>query len=128
MTSKKEIRPIIPQAGINESTRREEIFQNVVLRPILKMQHDLLIAVVDSFLIKKKLKINEMTDLKKEQVLRNMLSSDMLLKSELRGMIIGQMELDEFNEYLVIQAEAKKRIATMLEERIVDAMILNKEE
>ena len=123
MTSKIDIRPIIPQAGINEATSKAEHFQNTVLRPILKMQHKLFLAAVNSHLDKKRILLDEMTILKKEQVLRQILTSDNLLKNELRGMVIGQMELNEFNEYLLIQAEAKKRIAAMLEERIVDGFI-----
>lgn len=123
MNSKKDIRPIIPQAGINEATSKAEEFQNTVLRPILKMQNELFLAVVNSHLDKKRILLHEMPTLKKEQTLRQILTSDNLLKNELRGMVIGQMELSEFKEYLLIQPEAKKRIATMLEERIVDGLI-----
>lgn len=123
MVSKKDIRPIIPQAGINEATSKAEQFQNTVLRPILKMQHELLLAALDSHLDKKRISLHEMPVLKKEQTLRQILTSDNLLKNELRGMVLGQMELSEFEEYLLIQPEAKKRIATMLEERIVDGLI-----
>jgi len=123
MNSKKDIRPIILQAGINEGTSKAEEFQNIVLRPILKMQNELFLAVVNSHLDKKRISLHGMPMLKKEQTLRKTLTSDNLLKNELRGMVIGQMELSEFKAYLLIQPEAKKRIATMLEERIVDGLV-----
>ena len=37
-----QIRPIIPSAQVNTSQSDEENFQNAVLRPIIKLQHDLL--------------------------------------------------------------------------------------
>ncbi len=123
MNSKKDIRPTIPQVLINNDTSQEERFQNTVLRSILKMQHELLLMLVMSHLQKKRIDIMDLPTVKKEQTLRNVLKSDMALKNELRGMIIGQMEIEEFKEYLLLQVEMNKRITNMLTGRIINGII-----
>ena len=42
--TKQSIRPIIHTIGSQENASKEEQFQNEVLRPIIKMQHDLIMA------------------------------------------------------------------------------------
>ena len=123
MNSKKDIRPTIPQVLINNDTSQEERFQNTVLRSILKMQHELLLMLVMSHLQKKRIDIMDLPTVKKEQTLRNVLKSDMALKNELRGMIIGKMEIEEFKEYLLLQVEMNKRITNMLTGRIINGII-----
>ena len=51
--NKKE-RPILPDL-INEATTEIESFQNKTLRPIIKMQHDLLILSFQNYLVKRKI-------------------------------------------------------------------------
>ena len=40
------VRPKLPDAITEGELKEEELFQNMVLRPIIKMQHDLLIIRV----------------------------------------------------------------------------------
>ena len=42
------IRPLIPSAKVYESMSADEAFQNSTLRPIIKMQNELLIAVFNN--------------------------------------------------------------------------------
>lgn len=68
MKSKKE-RPILP-AEINENVvSAAEKFQNVVIRPIIKMQSDLLFAHLNQQLITSKIQLDQLPDAKKEQTL-----------------------------------------------------------
>ena len=50
----KSLRPDILSKTINKEMSSEEYFQNTVLRPIIKFQNDLLIAVFLQFCIKYK--------------------------------------------------------------------------
>ena len=50
------IRPIIQGLGSKVPNSTEEKFQNETLRPIIKMQHDLLVKYFRSYLLNKKCK------------------------------------------------------------------------
>ena len=39
-----------PLLSLNKANSKEEIFQNEILRPILKLQHDLIITLAQEFL------------------------------------------------------------------------------
>ena len=51
-TNLKEIRPEIPQAKIHDNMSVEERFQNETLRPIIKLQNDLLIELFKNYVRK----------------------------------------------------------------------------
>ena len=46
-------RPELPKSIIEGELKKEELFQNMVLRPILKMQHEILILRSKSILYQK---------------------------------------------------------------------------
>ena len=52
------IRPQIPTALVNENMTLEEKFQNTTLRPVIKMQHDLLFLRLESELSQAALKFH----------------------------------------------------------------------
>ena len=60
----KKERPIL-QDLVSESTTETEVFQNSVLRPIIKMQHHLLIAFFKTYLIKRKVDFTNLSEQKK---------------------------------------------------------------
>ena len=59
-------RPKLPNSIIEGELKEEELFQNMVLRPILKMQHEILILRVKDYFISKKIIFHSMDQLKKE--------------------------------------------------------------
>ena len=63
---KKSIRPILPNIASQTYKSQGEAFQNITLRPILKMQHDLLIARFESYLNKNKVDFSGYDKMKKE--------------------------------------------------------------
>ena len=60
----KKERPIIADL-VNEGTSYIEKFQNEVIRPIIKMQHDLLIGSLINYLKKRKVDFSILPDKKK---------------------------------------------------------------
>lgn len=62
---KKQIRPTISSIQPKENISIEEKFQNEVLRPIIKMQHELIIASFEHHLILNKIRISEQSDSQK---------------------------------------------------------------
>jgi hypothetical protein len=116
------IRPIIPAIGSQENASSEERFQNETLRPIIKMQHRLIVAYFKNYLVRTKLEFDELTEFKKKEAVSNAFSKDMQFKIELRGMIIGQLTVEEYQMYLGMASTLNKRIGNMLQERLISTI------
>jgi hypothetical protein len=115
---KKQIRPEIPSIIITENFSAEEKFQNEVLRPIIKLQHDLILSCFENYLTQNKVKMEALSSLQKTDLTRKLFKGDTRLKTELRGFIIGLFTLEEYNEYLSLSSQLNKRINNMLQQRI----------
>ncbi|CAA6808318.1 MAG: Unknown protein [uncultured Aureispira sp.] len=113
-----EIRPLIKgiDMGLNKSL--EEDFQNKTLRPIIKMQHDLLVAYFKDYLISKKCKFEPLSNSKKQDYISTLFKKDHAFKLELRGLIVGHFTTDEFAVYCQRKSDFNKRIVGMIQERI----------
>lgn len=123
MTSTKQaIRPIIHAIGSQENASKEERFQNEVLRPIIKMQHDLIMAFFNNYLVKMKLQLEGLSDFQKKETVSNTFSKNQQFKTELRGMIVGQFTVEEYQEYVPISSTLNKRVSNMLQERIISTL------
>jgi hypothetical protein len=115
---KKQIRPEIPSITASENYSVEERFQNEVLRPIIKLQHDLILACFAHYLTQKKVKLDELNDAEKANLTRKLFKTDSRLRNELRGLITGLFTLEEYKEYLGLSSALNKRISTMIHQRI----------
>ena len=116
--SKKSIRPIIE--GINAITNKsiEERFQNETLRPIIKLQHELLVSYFKNYLISKKFKFQGVSNLKKLELISTVFKKDNAFKSELKGIVIGHFTTQEFTLYCNTKSDFNKRILTIIQQRI----------
>ena len=112
------IRPKIKNIGTSDNKKQEELFQNETIRPIIKLQHELLLAFFRNYLIQKKININKLNDLKKTELVVKIFKNDTRLKVELRGLIIGHFTEDEYQNYLQIAAETNRRIINIIKERL----------
>tara|TARA_R110002072_G_scaffold149250_2_gene297050 strand:- start:7921 stop:8286 length:366 start_codon:yes stop_codon:yes gene_type:complete len=119
--NKKE-RPILPDL-INEGTTEIESFQNKTLRPIIKMQHDLLILSFQNYLVKRKIDFENLADGKKSNVINAAFTKDIGYKNIILGFIIGHFTIEEFNFYNVNSSEVHKRIVKIIQKRIKDSLI-----
>ena len=111
--------------SINDTgtTSIEEKFQNTVLRPIIKLQHELILCYFEQFLKRKKSKLKELSDLQKTEVIQNMFSRDIQLKTDLRGLIIGLFTLEEYQQYLNLSSQLNKRINAIIQQRVKSCYI-----
>ena len=117
------IRPVIKNIGTVKNKSREEKFQNITLRPIIKLQHELLIAFFENYILRKKIKFSILNTLKKQELMSNIFKNDTMFKTELRGLIIGHFTVDEFTVYQTMTADANKRILTMIRERLLSVTL-----
>lgn len=117
------IRPVIKNIGSNENKNEAESFQNKTLRPILKLQHELLVAFFEHYVRKKKIDFQGLSSVQKNDLMSNVFRNDNMFKTELRGMIIGQFTVNEFDLYQNIYADTNKRILTMAKERLLSVFL-----
>lgn len=112
-------RPKIAKVKTFETTSLEEQFQNKTIRPIIKMQDELLILAFRSYIQNKKVLFNELSNGKKRLFIETALGKDLAFKSELKGMVLGQFSLEEYQTYQSISADCNKRIIGILKERFL---------
>ena len=102
----------------NVESLNQEDFQNSVLRPILKFQNEIILAVFKAYVATHKSHFATFSIDKKIAFIDNTLSKEVVLKNTLKGMIIGLFTSDEFLIYSNNSSHYNKRIMTMLSERI----------
>ena len=117
-----DIRPQIIGINTLQNKSIEEDFQNRTLRPIIKLQHDLLVLYVKKYLINNKKRFEDFSTLKKIEILTLIFKKDNSLKTELKGIIIGHFTTDEFLIYCTNKTEFNKRILAMIHQRITSVI------
>ena len=103
---------------ITFQSSNEESFQNKTLRPILKLQNDMFIAVFINYAIKQKNVFFNLTPEKKLAYIENVIQRDIKFRNSLKGIIIGLFTIDEYNEYIQNSSNLNKRMMNMLIERL----------
>lgn len=116
------VRPKLPDTLTEGELKEAELFQNMILRPVIKMQHDLLIMRVKSHFISKRVLFNVMDNKKRTEAIIQAFQNDHNLKKEIQGMIIGQLTVLEFQQYLKIERSLNKRIVQMVRNRMIDSL------
>ena len=119
--NKKE-RPILADL-VKAGTLDIEKFQNEIIRPIIKMQHHLLIASFENYLQKRKIDFSILTDQKKRSRVSSVYKTDNNFKNLTLGVIIGHFSLDEFTFYKANLSEVHKRILQITAQRIKDSIL-----
>jgi len=117
------IRPVIKNIGSNVNKNEAESFQNTTLRPILKLQHELLIVFFENYVKRKKIDFLGLSSVKKNDLVATIFKNDTVFKTELRGMIIGHFTVSEFAVYQTISSDANKRIFAMAKERLLSVFL-----
>ncbi|WP_281298992.1 glyoxalase [Flavobacterium limnophilum] len=103
---------------ITDQSSSDELFQNQVLRPILKLQNDLFIASFINHLGKNRIDFNTFTVEKKLTTIENAIQKDIKFRNALKGMIIALFTLDEYAQYIKNSSSLNKRMMGMLIERL----------
>ena len=103
---------------ISNQSSLEETFQNRTLRPILKLQNDLLIQVFINYAIKQKSVFFALTPEKKMAYIEHVIQRDIKFRNSLKGMVIAFFTLDEYAEYIQNSSNLNKRMMNMLIERL----------
>lgn len=116
----KKIRPTLLNL-VNEGTTSIEKFQNEVLRPVIKMQHSLLIAIFNNYLDKKKKVIVGLSKEKQKEAIKSILTKDIQFKNKIIGCVIGHFSDEEIIIYIDNQSEINRRIIQIIIQRLQDS-------
>lgn len=115
-------RPEIPTAKITPEMTKDERFQNGTLRPIIKFQNALLLAAFKNYITKHKNGFYEHTTERRMEFIENAIQKDIKFRNSLKGMIIGQFTVEEYQDYISNSSALNKRMMNMVIERIKDQM------
>lgn len=113
------LRPEIPSARVSENMSRDEQFQNKTLRPIAKLQDDLLVLVFRNYIQKHKNPFYEFSVEKKVQFIENAVQKDIKFRNSLKGIMIGQFTTQEYETYILNSSSLNKRMMNIVKERII---------
>ncbi|MGJ8742937.1 glyoxalase [Polaribacter sp.] len=117
----KKERPVLSNL-VNTGTSETEKFQNEVLRPVIKMQHQLVITSFKNYLQKRKIDFSVLPDKKKRSKISSVYKTDNNYKNFILGVIIGQFSMDEFAFYGDKSSEINRRILQITSQRIKDSI------
>ena len=117
------VRPKLPDSLTEGELKEEELFQNMVLRPVIKMQHDVLILRVKSHFASKSVMFNVMDKKKRALAIEQAFTNDNSFKKEIQGMILGQLNTSEYQLYLNYERTMNKRIIQIVRNRMLDSTL-----
>ena len=117
MTSRLDLRPIIKTKEFEKSTD-EEKFQTLTLRPILKLQNDLLLGLFKNHITESKIMYYSLSPENKVLFIENSLQKNIVLKNKLIGVTLGMLTMEELAVYSANTNLYNKRIMSLLIERI----------
>ncbi|MEM1258286.1 MAG: glyoxalase [Bacteroidota bacterium] len=122
------IRPVVQKAKVNADTSDDEYFQNVTLRPVLKLQNILLIEAFKNYIRKHKNKYYELSLEHRLSYIETSIQKDIKFRNSLKGIIIGQFTVEEYQAYTKNSSALNKRMMNMVINRIKDQIQLLEKE
>ena len=124
----KRIRPILNKAKVSPETSSDESFQNLTLRPIIKLQNALFIQVFKNYIRKHKNRFYELSLEQRLQYIERAIQKDIKFRNALKGMVIGHFTVEEYEIYIQNSSALNKRMMNMVIERLKDQVQLLEDE
>ena len=103
---------------VSTQSSADELFQNQTIRPILKLQNDLFIAVFINYLNKNKVDFYSYTIEKKLQTIENSIQKDIKFRNSLKGIVMALFTIEEYNTYIQNSSSLNKRMMNLLIDRL----------
>ena len=112
-------RPNLPYIELDKSVNEIEVFQNSVLRPIIKLQHKQLVHCLNYHLKKSNSSYLSFTSEEKIIFIKTIFSKNSEFKTDIRGLVIGVLLEDEYCFYLNFKSQINRRINQIIEQRLL---------
>ncbi|MDA6069034.1 glyoxalase [Flavobacterium sp. AC] len=103
---------------VSAQSSLDELFQNQTIRPILKLQNDLFIAVFINYVNKNKADFYSYTVEKKLQTIENSIQKDIKFRNSLKGIIMALFTIEEYDIYIQNSSSLNKRMMNLLVDRL----------
>lgn len=114
------IRPLIPSARVSQDMSADERFQNKTLRPIIKLQNDLFLSAFQNYIAKRKNAFYEHSLQERMDYIAHAIQKDLKFRNSLKGMVIGQYTIEEYDIYIQNSSSLNKRMMNMVIKRLQD--------
>ncbi len=122
MVNEQKLRALRPELSLTTADSTPmEAFQNSTLRPLLKMQHDLLLARIRHYISKRKLDFGALEQREKRAFLEQSVRQDQLFRQSLAGMMIGHFTAAEMAFFLENESDCMRRLGDLLVQRLQSA-------
>ena len=115
------MRPVL-NIETGESSAIEQ-FQNVALRPILKFQHDLYVALFRNYIEKRKNTFVALSKGQRQAYILASIKDDLKFKNRLLGVAIGHFTVAEFAIFSENEAELTRRFTDLVVQRLQSAVL-----
>ncbi|WP_428233035.1 glyoxalase [Flavobacterium sp.] len=103
---------------VSAQSSPDELFQNQTIRPILKLQNDLFVAVFINYVNKNKADFYSYTVEKKLQTIENSIQKDIKFRNSLKGIVMALFTIEEYDIYIQNSSSLNKRMMNLLVERL----------
>ncbi len=102
----------------------EESFQNVILRPIIKVQTSLLVQAFKKYADTHKGVFYQLRPEKKTTYIENAIKKDQKFRNFLKGIVIGMFTLEEYELYKEKTSSLNKRMMNLIYQRLSENLQL----
>jgi hypothetical protein len=110
------LRPVL---GIDTAQAQPiEAFQHQTLRPLLKLQHPLLLRQFEAFLVEHKQSFDQQTPDARQRYISHALKTHKRLRATYFGLVTGLMTEEEYDFYVANRGELHKRMTQLLIQRL----------
>lgn len=103
---------------VSAQSSPDELFQNQTIRPILKLQNDLFVAVFINYVNKNKADFYSYTVEKKLQTIENSIQKDIKFRNSLKGIVMALFTIEEYDIYIQNSSSLNKRMMNLLVDRL----------
>jgi hypothetical protein len=103
---------------VSAQSSPDELFQNQTIRPILKLQNDLFIAVFINYVNKNKADFYSYSVEKKIQTIENSIQKDIKFRNSLKGIVMALFTIEEYDTYIQNSSSLNKRMMNLLIDRL----------
>lgn len=117
------MRPELPNVVNGAEISEIELFQNEVLRPIMKFQKEVLTTLFISNLKKRDVDFSKMNLNGRITYVTNVIQKDLGLRNVLIGMVLGLLTVEEIGQYYQYETEYRRRISKMVIDRLADQLV-----
>ena len=113
-----QLRPQIDTIIDSSESSVVEFFQNKTLRPILKLQNQVLVDVFKGLSAQKLAAFIRLANDQKRAWIRDILSKDAITRNVILGLILAMMTREELSFFFEHEKECRQRIMDMAAERL----------